>query len=98
MEGVWPAVKAELSESREEVRITLWHRWKWMYAFALLAVVLAGLIWLYFIVIPGRGTSVEPFEGQFRIEYIEIENEPAQAYVFRPHDSNTIFVWVEKKS
>jgi hypothetical protein len=73
MEGVWPAVKAELSESREEVRITLWHRWKWMYAFALLAVVLAGLIWLYFIFIPGRGSSVEPFEGQFRIEYIEIE-------------------------
>lgn len=98
MEGLWPAVKAKLSESREEARIPLGRRWKWVYASAFSAVVLAGLIWLYFVFIPGKGPSEEPLAGQFQIEYIEIENEPAQAYVFRPHDSNTFFVWVEKKS
>lgn len=98
MEGLWPAVKAKLSESRGEARIPLGRRWKWVYASAFLAVVLAGLIWLYFVFSPGKGSSEEPLAGQFKIEYIEIENEPAQAYVFRPHDSNTFFVWVEKKS
>jgi hypothetical protein len=87
MEGLWPAVKAKLGR-----------RWKWVYASAFLTVVLAGLIWLYFVFIPGKGPSEEPLAGQFQIDYIEIENEPAQAYVFRPHDSNTFFVWVEKKS
>ncbi len=98
MEGLWPAVKAKLSESREEARIPLGRQWKWVYASAFLALALAGLIWLYFVFIPGKGPSEEPLAGQFQIEYIEIENEPAQAYVFRPHDSNTFFVWVEKKS
>lgn len=98
MEGLWPAVKAKLSEDRGEATIHLWRRWKWMYASVFLAVMLAGLIWLTFVFIPGKGPSEEPLAGQFQIEYIEIENEPAQAYVFRPHDSNTFFVWVEKKS
>jgi hypothetical protein len=98
MEGLWPAVKAKLRESREEAKIPLGRRWKWVYASAFLTVVLAGLIWLYFVFIPGKGPSEEPLAGQFQIDYIEIENEPAQAYVFRPHDSNTFFVWVEKKS
>ncbi len=98
MEDLWPAVKAGLSEGRGEARIPLWFRWKWVYASAFLAVVLAGLIWLYFVFIPGKGSSEEPFGEQFQINYIKIENEPAQAYVFRPRDSNTFFVWVEKKS
>ena len=46
----------------------------------------------------GKAPSENPLEGQFQINFIEIENEPAQAYVFRPQDSNTYFVWVEKKS
>jgi hypothetical protein len=98
MEDLWPAVKAGLTGSREEGARPLRRRWKWVYASVFLAVVLAGLIWLYFVFIPGKGPSEEPFAGQFKIEYIEIENEPAQAYVFRPRDSNTFFIWVEKKS
>ncbi len=98
MEDLWPAVKTGLSEGREEARIPLWRRWKWVYASAFLAVMLAGLIWLTFVFIPGKGPSEESFGKQFQINYIKIENEPAQAYVFRPRDSNTFFVWVEKKS
>ncbi|MQY57367.1 hypothetical protein GH140_04140 [bacterium] len=79
------------------MRIPL-RRWRWVYASAFLAVVLTGLVWLSIIFFSGRGPSEDPLKGQFQINFIEIENEPAQAYVFRPQDSNTYFVWVEKKS
>jgi len=98
LESMWPAVKARIDEGREEVRVPLGHRWKWVYAVAVLFVAVAVWLWLFSPFSPGRGPSEEPLAGQFQIDYIEIENEPAQAYIFHPQDSNTYFVWVEKKS
>ena len=97
LKDLWPGLKARLSERKKEARIPP-RRWRWVYASAFLAVVLTGLVWLSIIFFPGRSPSEDPLKGQFQISFIEIENEPAQAYVFRPQDSNTYFVWVEKKS
>lgn len=97
LEDLWPAVKARQGEGRGDVRIPL-RRWRWVYASAFLAVVLTGLVWLSIIFFPGRSPSEDLLKGQFQINFIEIESEPAQAFVFRPQDSNTYFVWVEKKS
>jgi len=98
LESMWPAVKARIDEGREEVRVPLRRRRKWVYAAALLFAAVVVLIWFFSPFSPGKGPSEEPLAGQFQIDYIEIENEPAQAYIFRPQDSNTYFVWVEKKS
>ncbi len=98
LEGMWPAVKARIDEAREEVGVTLWQRWKWGIAAAALFAAVTVLIWLFSPFSPGRGPLEEPLAGQFQIDYIEIENEPAQAYIYHPQDSNTYFVWVEKKS
>lgn len=98
LESLWPAVKARIDEGREEVRVPLWRRWKWAYAAAFLFVAVAVWLWFFSPFSPGKGPSEEPLAGQFQIDYIEIENEPAQAYIFHPQDSNTYFVWVEKKS
>lgn len=98
LEGMWPAVKARIDEAREEVEVTLWQRWKWGIAAAALFAAVTVLIWLFSPFSPGRGPLEEPLAGQFQIDYIEIENEPAQAYIYHPQDSNTYFVWVEKKS
>jgi hypothetical protein len=98
LETMWTSVKARIDEGREEVRVPLWRRWRWVYAAAVLFVAVAVWLWLFSPFSPGRGPSEEPLAEQFQIDYIEIENEPAQAYIFRPQDSNTYFVWVEKKS
>ncbi len=98
LEDLWPAVQTRLGENTGEVRIPLWRRWRWVYASAFLAMAFAVLIWLSVIFFSGRGPSEDPLKGQFQINFIEIEYEPAQAYVFHPQDSNTYFVWVEKKS
>lgn len=98
LESMWPAVKARIGEGREEVRIPQWQRWKWVYAAAVLCAAVAVWLWLFSPLSSGKGPLEEPLAGQFQIDYIEIENEPAQAYIFHPQDSNTYFVWVEKKS
>jgi hypothetical protein len=98
MESVWPAIKARIDEGREEMRVSLQLGWKWVYAAAFLFIAVALLIWFFSPFSPGKGPSEEPLAGQFRIDYVEIENEPAQAYIYHPQDSNTYFVWVEKKS
>jgi len=98
LETMWPAVKARIDEGREEKRAPLGHRWKWVVAAAVLFAAVAVWLWLFLPISPGKGSSEEPLAGQFRIDYIEIENEPAQAYIYHPQDSNTYFVWVEKKS
>ena len=49
-------------------------------------------------------TQEEILEGinegklHFRINYIRIENKPAQAYIFQPQDSHMIIVWAQKNS
>jgi hypothetical protein len=98
LEAMWSAIKARIDEEREEVRAPLWHRWKWVYAAAALFAAVAVWLWLFSPFSPGRDSSEGPLAGQFQIDYIEIGNEPAQAYIFHPQDSNTYFVWVEKKS
>lgn len=98
LEDLWTSVKARLGEGRGEGGISLWHRWKWVYTSAFLGVILACMVGLSIIFFSGRRPSEDPLKGQFQINFIEIENEPAQAYVFHPQDSNTYFVWVEKKS
>lgn len=98
LESMWPSVKARIDEGREEVRVPLWRRWKWVYASAFLFIAVALSIWFFSPISPGKGPSEEPLAGQFQIDYIEIENEPAQVYIYHPKDSNTYFVWVEKKS
>ncbi|MGD2246149.1 MAG: hypothetical protein PVI11_06355 [Candidatus Aminicenantes bacterium] len=98
LESVWPAVKARIDEGRKEGQVPLWRWWKWVTAAAVLFVAVAVWLWFFSPFSPGNGPSEEPLAGQFQIDYIEIENEPAQAYIYRPQDSNTYFVWVEKKS
>jgi len=34
----------------------------------------------------------------FQINYLKIENEPAQAFIFQPKDSDLIIIWAEKIS
>lgn len=98
MDRMWPAVKARIEERREEARVPLWRRWKWVYAAAVLFAAVSVWLWLFSPFSPGKSSSGEPLAGKFKIDYIEIENEPAQAYIFHPQDSNTYFVWVEKKT
>ncbi len=96
LEGVWPAVKSRLDERRRQ-KPQAQRRWRWAFAAASLIIIISA-VWLYLAFGPGKGSPEPPFAEQFQINLIEIDNQPAQAFVYHPHDSKTFFVWVEKKT
>jgi hypothetical protein len=42
------------------------------------------------------GALDAPDSGQFQINYVRIADEPAQTFVFKPHDSDVVIVWAGK--
>ena len=97
LDGVWPSIKSRLNERRRQ-KPQIWRRWRWAFGTVLLIIVIAGALWLYLALGPGKGSPEQPFADQFQINLIEIDNEPAQAFVYHPRDSKTYFIWVEKKT
>ena len=45
---------------------------------------------------PLGAAFVEGETDQVQIHYVRIENEPAQTFIFKPHDSDVVIVWAGK--
>ncbi len=97
LEGVWPAIKLRQAKEKEE-KLPAQRRRRWALATAFLLVIVVSAVWLYLAIGPGKGSPEQPSIEQFQINLIEIDNEPAEAFVYHPRDSKTYFVWVEKKT
>ena len=97
-EDFWSALKVKLSAKKEKKRIFLRPRYHWIAGVAgLFAVVVIG-IWLFFFYSPDKNPQEKNLAERFRINYIRIENKPAKAFLFHPHDSKMIIIWAEKNS
>lgn len=93
--GLWPAVRMRLGEGRVKESFGL-RRLAWIAGAAGLLAVIAASVWLF--ISPGRNTSDERLAERFQINYIKVGSGPARAYVFKPYDSNMIFVWAERET
>jgi anti-sigma factor RsiW len=74
--------------------------WRWVAALAgiFLAVFLALWSVRYFRPFRGQGGGGVPAPelGQVQINYVRIDNEPAQTFIFKPYDSHVVIVWAGK--
>jgi hypothetical protein len=93
--GLWPAVRMRLGERRVKEGFGL-RRLAWVAGAAGLLAAVAASVWLF--ISPGRHPSSERLAERFQINYIRVESGPARAYVFKPYDSNMIFVWAEREA
>ena len=69
-------------------------RWEWAVGAAGLLLVAAASFWLLRGVESGgmRAGDVRPASG-FEIHYVNVGGAPAQAFVYQPQGSDTVFVW-----
>lgn len=110
LDGLWPAISEKIGGIRpslapdagipQHAAASLKAGWRWAAAAAGLLAAAFLTVWLvrYFephAVQGGREMAAEELE-QVKIHYVRINNEPAQTFIFKPHDSEVIIVWAGK--
>ncbi len=96
MVNLWPGISEKLCEgSREKIRKPFFPKWKWALSAAGLTVfIFTGF--LYLNQPDGTEKALQQDQDQsFKINYIKVEEKPAEPYVYEPQDSNMITVWAE---
>jgi len=99
-DSLWPQVQAGVVSSKggraRENRLLSQKRWRWAAAAAGLFIAGLASFWLL------KGYRTEDMANggkspdRFRINYIKIEDKPAQAYLYQPGESDLIIIWVQK--
>jgi len=72
--------------------------WRWAAAMSGLftaAFAIAALVF-FFRPAPPSGAAEANEADQFQINYAMIADEPAQTYIFKPHDSDVVIIWAGK--
>jgi len=95
-ESLWDGFEEKVREEKRNKQHIFSPRRSWAYGIAVVLVLVAATIWLVLSPQFRRIQVEESLNGHFRINYIRIENKPAQAYVFQPQDSHMIIVWAQK--
>lgn len=95
--SLWAGIQAGLCEDKRKKALPrLLLRWRWAAgaAFVIFAI-LAGFLFL------NRSNEADMAMGgmsedQIRINYINVEEKPAGAFVYKLQDSEMIFIWAER--
>ncbi len=95
-ESVWDGFEEKVKGARREKQQIFRPRWSWAYGLAMVLVFVS--VWLVLSHQFRKSQVEESINGHFCINYIEIENKPAQTYVYHPLNSNMILVWAQKNT
>jgi anti-sigma-K factor RskA len=93
-EDFWQKFDQRLKADEKEKKVSLLPGWKWAIgttAFFALAVV------LYFAFTPLLLRKKTNLAAKLQINYINLYEEPAQAFIFQTQDAKRTFIWVEKR-
>jgi hypothetical protein len=95
-DSLWNGFEEKVREEKTNKQHVFRPRWSWAYGIAVVLALVAATVWL---VLSPQFRSIqveESLNGHFRINYMRIENQPAQTYLFQPQDSHMIIVWAQK--
>jgi hypothetical protein len=110
LDGLWPAISEKIRAFRpslapdagiaQHAAAPMKAGWRWAAAAAGLLTAAFLTVWLVRYFEPhtlqgGRGMAAEELE-QVQIHYVRINNEPAQTFIFKPHDSQVVIIWAGK--
>lgn len=93
---LWPRFLKDLEQQRQRKKSTLRPTWRWALGAAAAMVLTISLI---FVISrsPEKG-YINDTAVKLTIDYINLYEEPAQAFIFQTQDASKTFIWVEKLS
>lgn len=96
--GIRPSLEPNAGMAREATaRPRAGWRWTAAASGLILAVVLTLAVVRFFQSPSISGGGIAQGEtDQVQIHYVRIDNEPAQTFIFKPHDSDVVIVWAGK--
>lgn len=97
-ESLWDGFEEKVKEARNDNQQVFRPRWSWTYGLAIALVSVSVVVWFIVSLLFRTDRLEEGLNGHFRINYIQVENKPAQAYVYQPQDSHMILVWAQKNT
>lgn len=95
-EALWAGFESGLKAEKRKpkpVNLTLW---KWAYGVAAAFVIVAGIYVVSNISRWGNGRAEQITADHFQINYLKVDGEPAQAFLFKPQGTDMIIVWAQK--
>ena len=92
----WTQVLKDLEHTRQRKKVILRPAWRWALSSAA-ALVLTMILIFVMTRSPEKG-YLEDTAVKLTIDYINLDEEPAQAIIFQTQDDSKTFVWVEKLS
>jgi len=96
IESLWVDFESKLKHKQSKEKAVHSPHWKWAYGVAVTFVIVAG-IFVVSSISHWRNNRIEKISSDhFQINYIRIEGEPAQAYLFKPQGTDMIIVWAQK--
>lgn len=100
LDGLWNRI-ADQADVRPAARVRVNAErapgLRWATAVAMALVVAVTGFWLLdHIERSGPGGPLAPAEEGFRLDYVKVGGAPAQAFVFQPLGSDTVFVWAQR--
>jgi hypothetical protein len=95
-ESLWDGFEDKVRKTKRDRQHVFAPRLSWAYGIAVVLMFGAAVLWFVFSPQYRKSRIEESLDGHFRINYMRIENKPAQAYLFQPQDSHMIIVWAQK--
>ncbi|MEW5900092.1 MAG: hypothetical protein AB1715_01375 [Acidobacteriota bacterium] len=73
-------------------------KWQWALGIVMLFAAAVVAFWLLRGIQKSRVKPLGPLEAtRFELRYVKIGGEPADAFVYQPHDSDMVIIWAGKK-
>ena len=92
----WPQLLKDLEHTRQRKKAILRPAWRWAMGSA--AALALAIIFIFVMTRSPEKGYLDDTAVKLTIDYINLNEEPAQAIIFQTQDDSKTFVWVEKLS
>lgn len=94
---LWPFLEQKLNTPQEKRKSAPFLQKRWAYAAAGILAVIASGIFIFYSWLDHQPKEYLSSPSDFQIQYINVQNKPANTYYYHSPDSDFIFIWAEKK-